>query len=145
MTGYNIGEMSPDSPEPYKYSAVYNVNTFLQYKTALKDMQHYLDKRPDEAFGHNFVGFLHYRLGNYQASIDSLEKATQIQPDNAYAYALMARDYALLHRKASAIDPRRPGYKESALQMLKKAQSVPTPDARRVAWLRSWLKRRKIL
>ncbi len=136
-------QLNPVHPEPDRYSAIYNVNTFLQYKTALRDIEAYIEKRPDDVFGYNVKGFLHYRLGDYQDSIDVLNRAIQVNPDNAYAYALMARDYALLYKDAKKLDARRAGYKTAALAMLRNAKATPTPDARRVAWLTSWLKRRQ--
>ena len=133
--------LAPDDPEVYKYSAIYNVNSFFQYKTALKDMQAYIELRPDQAFGHNFIGFLHYRLGDYETSIESLERAVEIAPDNVYAYSLLARDYALLYQKAKSASNRR-HYREQSLAMLRKAASSPTSDVIRVARLRAWLERR---
>ncbi len=138
-------QLNPGHPEPYRISAIYNVNTFLQYQTALKEIEVYIVKRPGDVFGYNMQGFLHYRLGGYQKSIDALNKAVEVNPDNAYAYALMARDYALLYKNADKIDPRRSGYKTAALAMLRNAKAAPTHDARRVAWLTSWLKRRQFL
>ncbi len=138
-------QLNPDHPEPYRYSAIYNVNTFLQYKTALKDIEAYIGMRPDDAFGYNMMGFLYYRLGDYQRSIDVLNQAVNMNPDNVYAYALMARDYALLYNNANKLDPRRAGYRTAALAMLRNAEAAPTPDARRIVWLTSWLKRRQFL
>lgn len=138
-------QLNPRDPGPYKYSAIYNVNAFLQYKTALRDIEAYIERRPNDAFGYNVKGFLYYRLGKYQDSIDALNAAVDVNPDNVYAYALMARDYALLYKGANKIDPRRHGYKAAALAMLRNAGAAPTPDARRIAWLASWLKRRQLL
>jgi tetratricopeptide (TPR) repeat protein len=137
--------LDPASAEPYKYSAIYNVNTFFQYKTALKEIETYIEKSPADVFGYNFLGFLHYRLGDYNKSIDALEKAVDIHKDNVYAYALMARDYALLYSGASRIDPRRKRYKEAALAMLSQAETVATPATQRIKWLKSWLHRREIM
>jgi hypothetical protein len=137
--------LNPGHPEPHRYSAIYNVNTFFQYKTALEDIEAYIEQRPDDAFGYNMKGFLHYRLGDYQQSIDVLNKAVEVNPDNVYAYALMARDYALLYQQANKLDPRRSGYKTAALAMLRNAKAAPTHDARRMAWLTSWLKRQQFL
>lgn len=137
--------LNPDSALPYKYAAIYNVNTFFQYRTALAEIEAYLERRPGDTFGYNFLGFLHYRLGDYRKSIDALEKAVAINTNNAYAYGLMARDYALLHIRASNIDPRRAGYRRQALAMLRKAETAATPDPQRIAWLKSWLRGRKIL
>lgn len=136
-----LRQLAPDNPDVYKYSAIYNVNSFLQYKTALNDMQAYVELRPDDAFGHNFMGFLHYRLGNYAASIESLQRAVGIAADNVYAFSLLARDYALLYQKAGS-DSSRQRYREQSLAMLQQALSVPTPDGLRVARLRAWLDRR---
>lgn len=137
--------LDPVSAEPYKYSAIYNVNTFFQYETALKEIEAYIDRRPNEVFGYNFLGFLHYRLGEYNKSIDVLSKAVSIFEDNAYAYALMARDYAMLYSSASRIDPHRAQYKKAALDFLSKAENVATPDVQRIKWLKSWLHRREIM
>ena len=136
-----LRKLAPNNPEVYKYSAIYNVNSFFQYKTALNDMQAYSELRPDDAFGHNFIGFLHYRLGNYETSIESLERAVGIAPDNVYAFSLLARDYALLYQKARS-GPGRQRYREQSLAMLQKAVDSPTPDSLRVARLRTWLDRR---
>jgi tetratricopeptide (TPR) repeat protein len=136
-----LRQLVPDNPELHKYAAMYNVNSFFQYRTALKDMQTYTGLRPDDVFGHNFIGFLHYRLGGYEASIEALERAIDMAPDNVYAYALLARDYALLYRKASPGSGRQ-RYREQSLAMLEKAASAPTPDASRVARLQTWLDRR---
>ena len=134
-------KLAPDNPDAWKYSAIYNVNSFFQYGTALKEMQTYQDLRPGDAFGHNFIGFLYYRLGDYEASIESLTKAIELQADNVYAYALAARDYALLYRKAKTrISQNR--YRRHALDMLEKAANAPTPDTARVERLRAWLEKR---
>jgi hypothetical protein len=136
-----LRELAPDNPEVYRYDAIYNVDTYFQYKTALKDMQAYVTLRPDDAYGYNFTGFLYYRLGDYAASIEALERAVVLAPDNVYAYSLLARDYALLHRKADS-ESSRQRYREQSLAMLEKAAGAPTHDAERVARLRRWLGRR---
>jgi len=132
--------LAPDNAEPFRYSALYNVTAFFQYRTALNDIEHYLGLRPDDPFGHDMQGFLYYRLGKYRDSIDALEHAVALDPDDGYAYALLARDYALLARKASG--PRRQHYRDSALAMQEKATRVPVPDRQRLAWLEQWMKQR---
>ena len=98
-----LRRLAPGNPAVYKYAAIYSVNSFFQYETALKDMQAFVELNPDEPFGHNFIGFLHYRLGDYEASVAALERAIELQPDNIYAYALLVRDYTLLYEKSSAM------------------------------------------
>ncbi len=137
--------LDPGSAEPHKYAAIYNVNAFLQYKTALRDIETYIEKRPGHVFGYNFKGFLLYRLGEYRDSIDALEHAATLSADNVYAYALMARDYALLLQKSNDLDPRRSAYRRAAIEMLERAQAASNSDPTRVARLRAWLSRRGVL
>jgi hypothetical protein len=129
--------LAPDSAEPLRYSAVYNVTAFFQYRTALDDIEGYLALRPDDPFGHDMQGFLYYRLGRYLDSIAALERAAALDPDDGYAFALMARDYALLARRASGLQ--RQHYRDKALAMQKSAGRVTVPDVRRLAWLGQWL------
>jgi hypothetical protein len=133
-------QLAPQRPEPYRYSAIFNVNSFFQYQSALTEIERYIELRPNDAFGNNLKGFVQYRLGRYAHSIASLERALELAPDNGYAYALMSRDYALLARKASA--PRKAHYRKLALRMRERAASVPAPDAQRLARLDRWLARR---
>jgi len=133
-------KMAPARAEPYKYSAIYNVNSFFQYTTALKDIEKYIKRQPDDAFGYNFKGFLYYRIGQYADSIDALEQAIARDSANGYTYALLARDYTLLYKKASALS--KDLYRKKALAMQRKAANVPAPDPQRLRWLQLWMQRR---
>ena len=133
-------QLAPDSPEPWKYSALYNVTAFFQYRTALEDIERYLQLFPQDPFGHDMKGFVLYRLGSYAESIDALRRAVALDPDDGYAYALMARDYALLARKASGTERER--YRDLALAMQRKAEAAPASDGQRLAWLQRWMARR---
>jgi hypothetical protein len=133
-------QLAPEHPEPYKYSALYNVTAFFQYRTALEDIERYIELRPNDTFGHHMKGFLLYRLGKYDKSIDALERAAALDPNDSYAYAIMARDYAMLARKAKGLNKDR--LKEKALAMKAKAEGVSAPDGQRLAWLEWWMKRR---
>ena len=97
-----LKKLAPDRPEVYKYAAIYNVNSFFQYETALANMQAYVTLRASDAFGHSFVGFLHHQLGDHRASIGSLQRALEIAPDDAYANAWLARNQARLSRSAQS-------------------------------------------
>ena len=130
-------QLAPQRPEPYKYAAIYNANTFLQYATAMQEIESYLELRPKSVFGHNMRGFLLYRLGRYRDSIDALERAAALEPDTAYAYALMARDFMLLARKANGLRKRR--LQDQAVAMQRKALTGATSHPQRLRWLDSWL------
>lgn len=86
-----LRKLAPNNPEVHKYTAIYNVNSFFQYETALADMLAYVRMRPLDAFGHSFVGFLRYQLGDHRAAVESLRRALAIAPNDAYASAWLAR------------------------------------------------------
>jgi len=133
-------QLAAESAAPYKYSALYNVTAFFQYRTALEDAERYIELRPDDPFGHDMKGFLLYRLGKYDDSIDALERAIELDSNDGYAYMIMARDYAMLARKASGLAKTR--YAEKARENQQNARKVEAPDPQRLMWLDRWLKRR---
>jgi tetratricopeptide (TPR) repeat protein len=132
-------QLAPERAEPFKYSAIYNVNSMFQYRTALDETDRYIERRPDDPFGYDMRGFTLYRLGKYRDSIDALERAVRLEPEDGYAYLLMARDYAMLARNATMLTRRH--YRDKALAMRKKAIRVKSPDVLRLAWLDRWLRR----
>jgi len=136
--------LNPSDPTAWMYAAVYNVNTFFQYETALRDIRTYIDLAPNDYLGHDFLGFLHYRLGEYQQSIKALKDSVHLNSNNVYAYCLLARNYALLYRDANRLNPRRAAYKDQVFEMLAKAETNATTDPIRVAWLKSWLNQRDL-
>lgn len=133
-----LKKLAPSQADVYKYAAIYDVQSFFQYETALAEMRAYVKLRPEDAFGHNFIGFLRHQLRDYEASIESLERAVEISPDNVYAYSLLARDHALLASSARS-DLSRRRHREQALAMLRRAEASPTPSPARVERLRKWL------
>jgi tetratricopeptide (TPR) repeat protein len=132
--------LAPERAEPWKYSAIFNVNSFFQYRTALADIERYIELAPSDLFGYAMKGFLLYRLGEHQDSIQVLERAVELDPESAYAYALMARCYALLARHATGPEALR--YREQAREMRRRAGRIGAPDDQRLAWLDAWLARR---
>lgn len=133
-------QLAPDHPAAYKYSALYNVTAFFQYRTALEDAERYIELRPNDPFGHDLKGFLLYRLGRYGDSVAALERAVALDPDDGYAYAIMARGYAMRARKANG--GQKAHYEDMARTMQRKAQRVAAPDPQRLAWLDRWMSRR---
>jgi tetratricopeptide (TPR) repeat protein len=96
--------------------------------------------RPDDPFGHDMKGFLLYRLGKYGKSIDALEEAVALDPEDGYAWTIMARDYTMLARKAKGLNKER--YADKAREMQARAEGVAVPDGQRLAWLEWWMGRR---
>lgn len=138
-------QLNPRSALPYKYLAIGHVDSNFQYKTALEELKEYVKREPNDVFGYNFLGYLYFCLEGYPQAIDAFNKAVQLQKDNCYAFCKLSRAYGELYLKANALDPRRNSYKNSAREMFNKAQTVPSPDKRRLGWLVSWLREKRIM
>ena len=57
-----LKKISAGNPDLYKYAAIYHVNSFFQYGTALENMKVYVKLRPEDPFGHDFIRFLQHRV-----------------------------------------------------------------------------------
>ncbi|MEJ2167945.1 MAG: hypothetical protein P8X90_20670, partial [Desulfobacterales bacterium] len=138
-------QLNPESPEPYKYLAIVYLDAFYQFETAIKEIAAYVEQRPDDVFGRNYLGYLYYCVKKYRPAIGQLEKAVELKPDNCYAIAKLARAYADLYLSTGKFDPRRFRYHQAALEMLAKASAVPTPDDKRIKWLKQYLIKKGVL
>ncbi|MGB5750420.1 MAG: TPM domain-containing protein [Desulfobacterales bacterium] len=138
-------QLDPDSPEPYKYLGIVHLDAFYQFDSAIKEMEAYVRRRPEDVFGHNYLGYLYYCEKHYNPAIKELNKAVQLKADNCYAYAKLSRTYAGLFLDSSDLDPRRAGYRRKAVMMFEKASATESADPRRIKWLQRYLSKKKIL
>ncbi len=138
-------QLLPEHPLPYKYMAMQYVDATLQHKTALKQMKQYVALRPNDPFGHRFLGFLYLNLNRFSNAIDHLRQALEHQPDNCYAYSKLARAHAQRYLRAKGFNPLRGGYRKAAIKYYRHASAVCPEDSTRVAWLKSWLTRKSLL
>ena len=138
-------QLNPENPEPYKYLGIVYLDAFYQFESAVKEMEAYVQKNPQDVFGRNYLGYLYYCVKNYPGALEQLNAAVQLRPDDCYGYAKLSRVYAGLYLKASKLDIRRPGYRARAQEMYERAAAVSTPDPRRIRWLRRYLQKKDIL
>jgi len=138
-------QLNPQSPEPYKYLGIVYLDAFYQFESAVKEITAYVAQNPRDVFGRNYLGYLYYCLKNYNGALEHLKAAVEIRSDNCYAYAKLSRTYAGLYLKASKLDPLRLGYRHQAQAMYQRAAAVPTPDPRRIRWLKQYLQKKDIL
>jgi tetratricopeptide (TPR) repeat protein len=138
-------EIDPDSPEPYKYLGIVHLDAFYQFESAIKEMEVYVSRRPEDVFGHNYLGYLYYSEKKYKPAIKELNTAIGLRADNCYAYCKLSRTYAGLFLDSSKLDPRRSGYRQKAVMMFEKASATESADPRRIRWLQRYLFRNKIL
>ena len=137
--------LKPASSKPYKYLGIVYLDAFYQFESAAKEMETYVQRNPDDVFGRNYLGYLYFSLKNYHGALEHLNAAVELRPDNCYGYAKLSRTYSGLYLKASKLDIRRPGYRQQAKEMYARASAVPTPDPRRLNWLRRHLQKNDIL
>ena len=98
------------------------VDATLQHKTALKQMKQYVALRPNDPFGHRFLGFLYLNLNRFSNAIDHLRQALEHQPDNCYAYSKLARAHAQRYLRAKGFNPLRGGYRKAAIKYYRHAR-----------------------
>jgi tetratricopeptide (TPR) repeat protein len=117
--------MQPDNPDVLKFLAVAHVDSHYQYETALPLMQRYVELRPEDSFGHFFLGYLYLMLDQPEQSIKALQKGLTENPDNIYGLCKLARAY---HARGKVDDL------AQASAILNRLQEI-APDHLRVAWL----------
>jgi len=138
-------QLDPESPEPYKYLAIVYLDAFYQFETAIQELTAYTAQRPDDVFGRNYLGYLYLCIKKYKQAANEFNKAIELQSDNCYAYAKLARAYTGLFLNSAEWDPRRSHYRSKALEMYAMASSVPTPNERRLKWLQRYLVKKGVM
>jgi uncharacterized membrane protein YgcG len=131
------GEAVP--PEALQYAAVYQVNAFLQYRTALGLAERYSALRPRDAWGHNMQGFLHYRLSQFEQALQAHQRALALEPNSGYAHSQLARIYTQLYRRGET-PVQRERYRRLAEGAVVQALATTAPD--RVSRLTRWVQAR---
>ena len=137
--------LNPDSPEPYKYLGIVHLDAFYQFESAIKEMQVYVKRKPEDVFGRNYLGYLYYSEKRYKPALKELNRAIELRADNCYAYCKLSRTYAGLFLDSSELDPRRTGYRRNAVEMFERASATDSADPRRIKWLQRYLFKKKIL
>ncbi|MBW1802548.1 MAG: TPM domain-containing protein [Deltaproteobacteria bacterium] len=134
-------KLNPQAPGPHKYLAISHVDMFYQYRTAIQELNRYMELKPGDPFAYNFLGYLYLEENEYKKAIAALEKAVDLQPDNCYAYCKLSRAHAMIFLGQGKLDPRRNAHVDACRKMLRKAETTLTTNPRRVRWLKRWLKR----
>jgi tetratricopeptide (TPR) repeat protein len=131
--------LEPVPPQALQYAAVYQVNAFLQYRTALDFAERYSAQRPQDSWGYNMQGFLHYRLSQFEPALQAHRRALALDPHSGYAHTQLARIYTQLYRRGET-QVQRERYRHLAEEALGQAQV--TGEAGPVARLSRWVKAR---
>ncbi len=141
-------KLKPQSPLPYKYTAIFTVESQFQYKTALEEMKVFIQRTPESRFGRNFLGYLHFQLGQYGDAISEFNKALKMQKLDSqfllYAYCKLSRCNGMLFNNSSKVTLKRKKYREEAIEFYNKAYRLSKNNFR-VQLLGSWLLQNKII
>ncbi|HHN45838.1 MAG TPA: tetratricopeptide repeat protein, partial [Planctomycetes bacterium] len=133
-------KLEPQSPLPYKYMAIAQVDTSYRYREAVGEMDEYVRRAPDDVFGHNFIGYLYYQTGRYDDAVGALKRAVEMRTDNGYGWCLLARAYARMRRGLAPADPSRKTLERQAHNALENARAAASCSAGRVRRLEAWLR-----
>ena len=132
-------KLDPADPRPYKYLAIAHVNAHYQYKSALIELETYIEKEPQDHFGYNFMGYIIYRQKKYADAIDAFEKALALKPMNCYAHFYLAYAYAWRYNQVVKLDPRRKHYQRRFRYHAGRTRTFKDTHPIRVKRLENWL------
>lgn len=97
--------LAPELPQAHVAMGLVYYWGQRDYGRALDELAIALRGLPNDARLWELQGFVHRRLGNWDAAFASLERATQLDPRNAdVVWNLGGLTYALLHRYKEAVD-----------------------------------------
>jgi lipoprotein NlpI len=128
-------KLNPDNPIPLKYLAIAYVDAYYQYDTAQTHLAAYIKTVPDDPWGYNFSGYIHYRKKEYNAAEKAFQNAISLNPENCYAHFYLTYTYARLYSETSKLNPAKKTYQERFAYHREKTQSFEAKHPLRVLWL----------
>ena len=73
------------------------------YAGVIEDYKQEVEKRPDEAYAHFYLGYAYRESGKYEEAIEPLKQAIRIKPDFALAHYKLGLTYGELGENKKAI------------------------------------------
>jgi len=127
-----LKEKIPDNPDVYKYLAIAQVDSTLEYGKALPEIKKYTELLPDSCFGHEFLGYVLLQLKDYEGAEAEFKRALEINSTSCYSFA----NLSLLYKNI--------GNQENFEKVFAKAQETCSGDNyERVIWLVQLIQREK--
>lgn len=122
-----LEQKMPNNPDVYKYLAISYVDAMYDYASALSYIKKYIKLKPNDEFGHSFLGYLYMQQEKNKDAEAEFNKSIQINPQSCYA------NTKIFILKAK---PENKNYK----QLFRQAQqSCQDEDYERFIWLIQWL------
>lgn len=133
-------QLNPEDPRPDKYLAIANVGAYYQYDTALANLEAYIEKAPEDVFGHNFKGYILFQKGRDAEAAAEFETALTLMPEDAcYTHYYLARAYLRLYDNAASLDPRKKTYHDRLDEQVSMTRSFRDTHPLRVEMLNRWV------
>ncbi len=83
----------PDDPFTLNYLGYWWADSGRHLTQAIELIEQAVRLRPDSGFFVDSLGWVHYKLGNYQLAVEFLEKATMLEPEDAVIIAHLGDAY----------------------------------------------------
>jgi tetratricopeptide (TPR) repeat protein len=132
--------LNPEDPRPDKYLAIANVDAYYQYDTALKSLNAYIEKVPEDVFGHTYKGYILFQMGRDTEAVASFETALSLMPeDTCYLHYYLSRSYFRLFKNAADLSPRRKTYETRFQEHADFTRSYRDTYPLRVDMLNRWI------
>jgi tetratricopeptide (TPR) repeat protein len=88
--------LKPESAKPYFYTAAAYVSSAYETKKAIQELKEGLKREPDNLFGKRLLGYIAYKVRDYDTAIDVFSQVLQAVPHDCYASTYLA--HSLLER-----------------------------------------------
>ncbi|MFC1603899.1 protein kinase [Planctomycetota bacterium] len=95
-------ELDPDLPEVYQALGRYYYLCQLDYNSALKYLNTALENQPNNSDTLSFIGFIQRRLGKFEEALETIKKASELDPLNTVLVQEVAATYEFLRRYPEA-------------------------------------------
>jgi len=129
----------PETPDVYKYLAIAQVYYNYEYDKAIKNLQKYMEFKPKDPLGHNFLGYLYSQIEQYDKAEQEYQKALELDPESCYAVSKLGHIYGMASRDVLEKDEDPDGYKKKYKELFNKASNLCKGDEyERFIWMVQW-------
>jgi tetratricopeptide (TPR) repeat protein len=96
--------LNPNHADALNYLGYSYSERGIQLEEALKLIQKAMELKPNMSYITDSLGWVYYKLGNYEKAVTELEKANQLTPDDSTITEHLADVYVKLNRIEKAVE-----------------------------------------
>ena len=129
--------MEPDQPFVLNYLAYSWIEQHRNLEEAEEMLVRAVEREPDDGHINDSLGWLYYRLGEYQKAVEHLERAVELQPldpvindhlGDAYWRVNRQREAVVQWRRALSLDPEEDEIPVIERKIEEGLTDAPTPE-----------------